>query len=651
MKKFARSTPRPVLPQAVAPSITSELYVTTTYLFSFLKYSQFVAFRQLVCYCRYMKESRLFLIFICCLMIPSLEVKASTISLQGEIQKYEKTALSSEALGDWNTVIHSTLFVLFRSTEIYRGSLRVLVPEQKEIIISLYSDGTFIISSGVLDYIDSCIFEEAASSMRRIRAIDKERELVLAQFIVAEVSALALGQNLDKPRFSQQILEADRFAPIVLSLAGYDPIMYTHWLEKLATLYEYDSKNDFFRHWLQTKPSPAVRLESISNSLSNIKNISSEFSLVLASIKTGTALKDASEICTNLGEIYPEALYLDRLIALVNHMRWIESVPETTLMIKPLLPFADEIDPSRSRFIHLLADAPQKHPGRYYLENQDSIPGNSLLFMKASESYKRSLSYMNDPVFASGQAQLLIWSGNAAVRTSAIRIAEESAVAENDSESFLARANFASLLYLTGTDYIRSQHLLENLISETTMVNKTIPANAELTQFVSSGIPGDSRDMLLNLLLIVRSLTDTPKAEKLLPTFKTLTEMKKGNLKFRNVSLGDNQDILTETWGRPAEIVYNYVTETWFYPSLKASVLLTKQKSNSEPSISLIRMEAGSPVSPGNDLRTGDPIEDFIKVFGNHVYKSGDRYVFFVQENRISVWNLYGTIRSMTIGL
>lgn len=596
-----------------------------------------------------MKESRLFLVFMCCLFVPSLQTQASSISLQGEIHEFEKNALSIEALGNWNTVIHSTLFVLFRSTEIYRGPLQVLVPEQKEIAISLYSDGTCVISSSLLDYIDACLFDEAASSMRRIRTIDTERELMLAQFLAPEVASFALGQNLDEPRLSQQILEADRFAPIVLALGGYDPIMYTNWLEKLSSLYANETQNEVFRQWLASKPSPCVRLESISNSLSNIKNISSEFSLILSSLKTGTALKEASDLCTNLGEIYPKALYLDRLIALVNHMRWIESVPVTTLMLKPLLPFADEIDPSRSRFIHLLADTPQKHPGPYYMEDQDSIPGNSLFFMKASEGYKRSLAYKGDPALASAQAQLLIWSGNTAVRTAAMRIAEEAAAAEKNSESFLARSNFASLLYLTGTDYIRCQYILENLISETGSVYTTVSATP--TDFVSTGIPGDSRDMLLNLILIFRSLEDTPKAETLLRVFKSQTQVKKGDLTFRNIKLGDNQDTLTEIWGRPEEIVYNYVTETWFFPSLKASVLLQKQTFEVVPSVNLIRIGAGSPISPGNDLRTGDPFESFIQAFGKHVYKSGDRYVYLVKENRISVWNLYGTIRSITVGL
>ncbi|HKL87239.1 MAG TPA: hypothetical protein VJ861_12980 [Treponemataceae bacterium] len=599
-----------------------------------------------------MKESRLLFVFASCFLILSFPVLANPASLGAgesdmrfELQEFDKKALSADALGNWQTVIHSTLFILARTTEIYRGPLRILVPDQKEIVVSLYNDGTFVISSGLLDYIDSCLFNDEAISIRRMQTIDYEREVMLAQFLVPEIAALALGQNLNAPRLSQQVLEADRFAPIILSLAGYDPKLYAIWLKNLSSLYSKGTETEAFKSWLQSKPSPAIRIESISNSLINIKNISSEYSLILASMKTGTALKDASDLLTNLTEIYPKSTYLFRLSALVNHKLWLESVPETTLMLKPMLPFADEIDLSRAKFIKLLSQTPQKHPGQYYMEDQDSIPGNIQYFMKASENYKKTLTYMDDPLIASAQAQLLIWSGNTSVRKSAMRIAEESAGLENGSESFLARSNFANLLYLTGSDYLRCQYILEDLIAET----KTI--HTETNRFVSSGFPGDSRDMLLNLILILRSLTDIKKAEEILPIFKTQTVEKKGTSSFRNVRIGDNQDILTEAWGRPAEIVYNYFTETWFFPSLKTSVLLTLEKTSTKPVISLIRIENGSPVSPGKDIRTGDSFDDFIKAFGNHVYKTGDKYVFLIDENRLSVCNLYGTIRNMTAGL
>ena len=67
-----------------------------------------------------------------------------------------------------------------------------------------------------------------------------------------------------------------------------------------------------------------------------------------------------------------------------------------------------------------------------------------------------------------------------------------------------------------------------------------------------------------------------------------------------------------------------------------------------EPGIIRIRMNAGSPVSPGGDIRTGDSRDQFEKIFGQPVYRAGDRDVYLSNGMRLSVQYLFDRIRSIT---
>ena len=81
-----------------------------------------------------------------------------------EVLSLAADEIASGELGEWKDIIDSSLFCLFRRTELYRGPLRVLVTKNPEAMCRLYPDGTFVIASALLDWIDEAIFAASATS-------------------------------------------------------------------------------------------------------------------------------------------------------------------------------------------------------------------------------------------------------------------------------------------------------------------------------------------------------------------------------------------------------------------------------------------------------------------------------------------------------
>jgi hypothetical protein len=241
---------------------------------------------------------------------------------------------------------------------------------------------------------------------------------------------------------------------------------------------------------------------------------------------------------------------------------------------------------------------------------------------------------------------LLARSENAEIALSALAKASSAANEEEGTQAFIARGNYASLLFLTGSDYAKAQYLAENLILDAEEIAKTT--------FLDAGKPGDSRDLFLNYALMLNYLGDAKRAAnrmaELEPFVTSIAET--GSLAFRSVHIGDTVDHLLEKWGHPTEIVYDYYTENWIYSSLAASVqIMIDPKNPDVRKINRIRLITGSPISFGTELRTGDTRDAFELVFGQSSYTSGDCEVYLADGNRLSVFYLGNKIRSIIAGL
>jgi len=591
---------------------------------------------------------------------------------RSEIGLLERNEADSGSLGEWKDIIGASLFRLFRRTELFRGEMRVLVVETPSVFVRIHPEGTVVLSTALLDYIDASLFEAAAGSPRRMRSLDSGREAMLVPFLVIEASHFALdhpyaafrrngGRDSTAGRdpflySSIEILEADRFSFILLSLAGFDPLLLGTWLKSLDGIYAASPADPAFARYLADIPSPAVRIASLASSDRNLPKITAEFTSVLSSLRSGLALNEAEDSLAALAETYPEATWLDRLGALVFHKRWLATVPAPLQRLKTFFPVAAENDPTTPAFLALLAgDQPEFPVARPETTGGAihgiGIPGDAKLHATALDAYGRAEEAQPASGLASSHAMLLFWSD----KTTALRMAETAAAEESGSRDSTARANYASLLYLTGTDYARAQYLLGSLPQAMRQTSAVMATPENKPRFLlDRGITADERDILLNSALILRPLGDVARSAAKRTEFERLyvPSLVRGTIPFRLISVADTADTLASKWGKPAEIIYNYVTENWIYPSLSASVLLAVDPASSGTQVvRLIRFGAGSPLTPGNDVRTGDSRSDFESVFGKPAYRAGDFEVYLKDGNRLSVLYLSDTIRSMTAGL
>ena len=651
------------------------------------QYIDFVALSQLVCYCKRMKAMRCILPVLFCFLFVSASLASEnqgelrsdlTDESRRELLSLAASEIPAEKLGEWKDILDSALFMIFRKTELYRGPLRVLVQDSKSVQVRFYPEGTFVISSGLLDYIDNALFESAADSPRRMRNFYSEREAMLVPFLVPEAAHFALdhqfsafsrtqtdngqmtgGNSLSKRLrpSGTEVLEADGFSIVLLSLAGFDPEVYTAWLGSLETVKDKTELADNFAEYLASVPSAGTRLSAIETSRKSITKTCGEFASVLASIHSGTGFSEAASSVDALRKTWPTSTYIDRLDAIVLQRYWLTTVPLTDRVLKTNYPTADESDSMREEFVNL---ASSKEPIQaMFPADRTTQPGDVKLYTAAYDAFTRTMQAYTDPVLSSSFAMLEVWSPSRNDRRSAIRIAAEAASLETGGESFVARANYATILYMTGTDTSRAQLMMEQLLSQGTSgengVASAIGARGEKAKrsgSVSSGIPGDERDLSINLALMYRYSGNESRAEAVLEPARKLVVPagEKGSIALRMMHIGDGTDELIARWGQPSEIVYNYYTENWNYASLCASVKIVPDSSSGRR-ISLIRLSPRSPVSPGADIRTGDKRVDFEAAFGKPAYRAADSYIYVYEGNRISVFYVADKIRSIIVGL
>lgn len=577
-----------------------------------------------------------------------------------EIFTLSRDSVPPAELGEWNDVANSACFLLFRNTELYRGPMRILVISSREITARLFPEGTLVLSTGLLDYIDDEIFNKASESSRRIKDFSNEREALLIPFIAREAASFALdlpyrqwcaGQDgspaLSAGEYSSTLkpsrddeLGADRFALVLLSLAEYDPDSYARWLSSLEPKTEglpaTDTPIDRYR---ARYPLVSDRLDSIRASRTNISKITDEFAGLLSGIRTHTAFRESLSSVEALREIYPDSPYLARLEALDLHELWLSGIAPENTIFRTVLPLEGDTGygaPLDAWY------APRSTAKAVYPQDRLSPPGDRAAFSNVLDAYNRALDISDDPLLESSFASVLVWSEKREDRKKALLIAAEAASTENGDAPFAARANYASILFLTGTDRQLALSLLEGL----TTISKS-PVNAD-TSSIARGIPGDGRDVLINLSLMYRLMGNVDKAAAVMNRTVPLTN-KDGDapIAWRRVHIGDSADDLVARWGEPDEISYNYYTESWTYRSLAAIVRVAETTSGSGRIVKAIKLGSQSPISPGGDVRVGDKRAEFEAVFGVPVWYANDAAVYFYRGNILSVQYLSGTIRSI----
>lgn len=586
-----------------------------------------------------------------------------------EIRLLSEREVAPSELGEWKDILDASLFLLIRKTEVYRGPVRVLVIGGDSSVARMYPDGTFVASTGLFDFIDRTLFEETAASSRRVRDFDSEREAMLAPILAPEIARFALDQQFAAWEASRgtylesdtkQRFEADALAVALLDLAGYGGSAMSEWLNRLQSRYADNTVDIALEEYIRENPSPFFRLDALEKASPDIERMTDDFASALTALKYGTPVKSAQESLEALAERYPASPYVARLAAIAAHMRVLESMTSGERTLPVFFPIATvsgrapvEGSGNRASFLELAktrhAEADRTGTARDALTSlpvisaskpspANAAPVKAALIDAALSAYGKALSLRDEPGLASSRARLLARPGNAKGIAEARAAAESAALAEAGSRSFTSRANWAALLFLLGDDYAKAQKTIESPFASTSAVSSR--------KFLDTGCPGDARDLSLSHAIMLRLLGDDSRADARAAEADSLyrATISKGTIDLRRVSIGDAVDSLSERWGRPASILYDYYSETWKYPSLAATVMVGK-------TVEEVSVGPGSPVSPGGDVRCGDRREDFESFFGKAAYRAGDCDVYVKDGNRIAVLYLAGRIRFMTFGL
>ena len=597
--------------------------------------------------------------------IPSEGVDSSRADMldaaRREILGLSAKAVPPESLGEWKDVTDSACFMLFRRTELYRGPMRAMVISSREIMARLYPEGTLVLSTGLFDSIDDAIFESAAASARRMKDISGEREARLVPFIAFEAARFALdlpyrswchhregARGAAEASYSAcvepsaaECLTADSFALTLLGLAEYSPQSYTSWLASLVPatggLPPAERPIDRYR---ASFPPVADRLAAITAARERMLKVSGDFSGVIAGLKTRTAFRESLSNVSALRESYPNSPYLSRLEALTLHELWLSTVTPGDMAFATIFPLASETDYGTAPIAEALG-ATFRFP-----QERTSPPGDNTAFTNALIAYRKALALSADSTLESSFASLLVWSEKRGDRQEALRIAAEAASSESGSAPFEARANYASILFLTGVDRPRSIAMMERLAASG---NEAADDEGFL---IPQGIPGDGRDLAANLSHMYRLMGNNEKAEQSLKPASLYGNAESHTpIAWRGIHVGDSSDDLVTRWGEPDEIAYNYYTETWHYRDLKAALRIVDTKTGVGRIVKSIRIAQLSPLSPGEDIRTGDKRSDFEAVFGKPIWYANDEAIYRYQGNTLSVLYLSGKVRSIASGL
>ncbi len=580
-----------------------------------------------------------------------------------ELRGYLPDEVPLAELGDWPRSVNETLFMLFRKTELHRGRLEVRYLRSNSIVARLFPDGTVLLSTGLLDHIDVILFDRMASSARRVRSLEREREEALLPFLapLAAETALDFGFVLSKEGRPNETRpdrsSVDRMTAVMLTLAGYETKYLETWLTELSRAGVPPALKD----WASRFPAPSKRLASLASSSESITRLSAELAALLQATAVSSETRDILASAEAVAAMAGDIPYLRRLQALALHRKWLSTVSPSETMLITHIPVAAELDRSSEVFLSHASEMTTKSGTPAAMArafaNPVPVPGDAEAFSLAIDSYRRARATLSDGAFDSSYARLLAFAPTNDERKKALAIALGAAESEGDGDSPVARANLAALLFYSGTDRARARNLAERFavgLEDRKKAYGNAEASPEASSIVRAGYPCDSRDIAINLAVMMKSLGEEKKADAYLARIRKLfadarSVPSPARASFRRLVPGDSVDSLVTFWGKPASIAYSYYSEWWEYPSLKARVLVAKESDGRELA-RFVTIGVGSPVSPGGNVRVGDALADFESEFGEAAYAVADAQAYLSGGVRFTVFAPFGTIRSISAG-
>lgn len=565
-----------------------------------------------------------------------------------EIAAASSNEISASSIGEWYEILETSLFMLMRKTEVFRGSMRLIITDQQTARCMLYPDGTFLISSGLLDYIDSVLFLDAAGSARRIRNFNTERENFFAPIAAVAAAQFALNYypgTAARTLPNDRIYTIDILANVFLDIAGYPRSLLETWLTYLERAQSDKGTAAMLRSFVSGPVSAHERLEQLYNNSEAVTHLYEEISGILFALQNRRGTLDARNILENLRQLFPESIYMHRLNALICHQAWLNSLDQREKELATILPAA--IYDPQTVFSFFQAVDIMPDDGRYdheadYLSKSSPIKGNSKIYAQAKKAYGDYLCLMYEAGIAASYAHLLTASPLAHERDAVLKIAEQADLFHAAADDVSARANYAALLYLVAKDYTKARILLSECLQA---------VNRKNTQklFLTTGFPADERLIRCNLIRMLNRLNEKEAAAQEKKRLSAILQEPNEDVPIvlRNISLGTSVDDLLRAWNEPSSIIYNYYSERWLYRLLNTEIIIRAKNQGG----TVLQMTIGFPSSLTlfNDVRTGDSRDAFETICGKPLYRSCDAFIYHRKGSMLQV--IYGNnkIRNVTI--
>ena len=564
-----------------------------------------------------------------------------------EIAEASSNEIAASEVGEWYDIIETSLFMLIRRTELFRGTMRLIITDRQNARCMLYPDGTVLVSTGLLDYIDSLLFTDTSGSVRRIRNFNSERENFFAPIAAVCAAQFALnyyGTAKNTTLSPEKLYTVDILASVLLTIAGYPQGLLEAWVDRLISIQADTETAKVFTSFLTGSVKPDMRLDQLINNGDDITHLYEEISGVLVALQNRRGTADAHTVLDNLLQLFPQNLYINRLNVLIAHQAWLNSLDKRDTELATILPAAVYDNASVFSFFQaadFMFENDDDEQSDYFSKTMPAR-SNSTVYAQAKKAYSDYLSLIYEAGIASSYAYLLASSPLAHERNAVLSIAEQADLFHTGADDKTARANYAALLYLVGKDYTKAQQLLADCLHST--VRK--PGKV---LFLTTGFPVDERLIHCNYFRILKKLQDKTGAAQertwlagILKDPETVVP-----LVLRNVSVGDTVDKLLSAWNRPSTIIYNYYSERWLYRLLNTELIIRSKDGDGV----VLQMSVGFPSSLTffNEIRTGDAREAFEKKCGTAVYRSCDALMYHQQGNLLQVMYGNNKIRNITI--
>lgn len=246
-----------------------------------------------------------------------------------EIAEAASNEIAASEVGEWYDIIETSLFMLVRRTELFRGTMRLIITDRQNARCMLYPDGTVLVSTGLLDYINSILFTDTSGSARRIRNFNNERENFFAPIAAVCAAQFALnyyGAAKNTTLSPEKVYTIDIMASVLLTIAGYPQGLLATWIDRLTSIQSDTEAAKVFASFLTGSIKPAARFEQLNSNGEEVTHLYEEISGVLFALQNRRGTTDARIVLDNLLQLFPQSLYINRMNALVAHQAWLNSL-------------------------------------------------------------------------------------------------------------------------------------------------------------------------------------------------------------------------------------------------------------------------------------------------------------------------------------